>query len=568
MLPFFADVSKAGALFPMQDSAANRAIVPSSLTVSADTPVGDAIARVNQSDTNVIFVVKPIEESAKRLVGVFAEQDVVELVASGVDWSEWTVESAMSEAPIQLRASEQNDPFATLKLFCQHQLRYLPVVGNRGELVGAISANELLDEIATEEYRETETSSRNESPLPHEQLQQELDYRQATETEIRRLNDKLKEQFIAHQLLVENWRTSEMQMRALFGQMTEIVIVVDDQLQEIRILPTNTALLYDPELDVLDQTVQHFFHSNQTQVFTQQIRSVLARQKTLNFEYSLTINETDIWFDACISPISDNLVLWIARDITQRKRAEMETLKALTQAQELNELKSRFVSMTSHEFRTPLAIIKSSTQLLQRYEWSKEERDAQLNQILSAVQHMLQLLNDVLTLGKAEAGKFDFNPVSLELTQFCENLIQEIQTSFDARDRVTFTANSPQENGLIEARMDEKLLRQILTNLLSNALKYSDRDSLVRFTLTVDSDIHSGEKRAIFQVEDRGIGIPPEEQSLLFESFHRAKNVGTIPGTGLGLPIVKKCVDLYGGTIACESRIGEGTTFEIVLPLY
>lgn len=567
MQPFFTDISKAGALFPMQDSAANRAIVPPSLIVSADTPVGDAIARVNQSDTNVIFVVEPIEERSKRLVGVFAERDVVELVASGVDWSEWTVESAMSEAPIQLQASEQNDLFVTLKLFCQYPLCYLPVVGDRGELVGAISAKELLDAIATENHRETKTSSTNESPLPHEQLQQELDYRQATEAEIRRLNDKLKEQFIAHQLLVENWRTSEMQMRALFGQMTEIVIVVDDQLQEIRILPTNTALLYDPELNVLDQTVQHFFHSDQTQVFTQQIRSVLARQKSLNFEYCLTINGTDIWFDACISPISDNLVLWIARDITQRKRAEMETLKALTQAQELNELKSRFVSMTSHEFRTPLAIIKSSTQLLQRYEWSKEERDTQLNQILSAVGHMLQLLNDVLTLGKAEAGKFDFNPVSLELTQFCESLVQEIQTSFEARDRIDFIANSPEENRLIEARMDEKLLRQILTNLLSNALKYSDRDSLVRFTLMVDFDAHSGERQAIFQVEDRGIGIPPEEQSLLFESFHRAKNVGTVPGTGLGLAIVKKCVDLYGGTIECESRVGEGTTFEIVLPL-
>lgn len=255
--------------------------------------------------------------------------------------------------------------------------------------------------------------------------------------------------------------------------------------------------------------------------------------------------------------LSDNTTICIGQDITERKRAEAEVIKALEKERELIDLKSRFVSMTSHEFRTPLAIIKSSAQLLQRYDCDRDEQLEQLEQIQSAVTHMAELLDDVLTLAKSEAGTLNFNPTSVELTSFCTRLLQQLRHSI-ARDR---QLNVTLAEAPLHLNADEKLLRQILTNLISNALKYSPPEKAVDFTLAVT------ETHVAFRVRDRGIGIPPEDQARLFESFHRAKNVGTIPGTGLGLAIVQRCIDLHGGTIAVSSQLGEGTQVTVSLPV-
>lgn len=258
-------------------------------------------------------------------------------------------------------------------------------------------------------------------------------------------------------------------------------------------------------------------------------------------------------------------------DISDRKRAEEEVFKALEKERELVELKSRFVSMTSHEFRTPLTTILSSAQLIQRYQWTREEQLEILEQIIGAVKHMNELLEDILSIGKAESGQMQFKPVPLELTQFCRTLLLDIQRSSGSKHTIHFVVEpgftddleSPLTTRQIHARMDEKLLRKMLGNLLSNAIKYSQNEEgdIIQFTLNCHLDC------AIFQIQDRGIGIPPEDQSRLFESFHRARNVGTIPGTGLGLAIVKKCVELHGGTITFNTQVGVGTTFILTLPL-
>ncbi|MDY6939219.1 MAG: PAS domain-containing protein [Cyanobacteriota bacterium] len=256
-----------------------------------------------------------------------------------------------------------------------------------------------------------------------------------------------------------------------------------------------------------------------------------------------------------------NSVEWIGSliDISDRKQAEEEVRVSLAKERELNELKSRFVTMTSHEFRTPLAIIKSSAQLLERYDWERSQQLEQLGQILSASQHMTHLLDDVLTLGRAEAGKLEFDPQPLELTPFFDRLVSEICAGLGG-DRIVEQIVEPPDVEIVPL-MDEKLLRQILDNLLANAIKYSALGSSIRATLRYHQD------RVVFQIQDRGIGIPPEDLSHLFESFHRAKNVGTIPGTGLGLAIVKRCVELHGGVIKVTSQVGIGTTFTVTLPL-
>jgi signal transduction histidine kinase len=251
-------------------------------------------------------------------------------------------------------------------------------------------------------------------------------------------------------------------------------------------------------------------------------------------------------------------VCGISTDITKRKRAEEDIRKALDKEKELGELKSRFITMASHEFRTPLATILSSTDLLKNYshKLTEEKKLNYLQQTQVAVKHMTDLLNDVLLIGKAEAGKLQFQPTAIDLGQFCRDLVDEIQLTTN-NYIITFCT---QEQS-INAYLDEKLLRQILNNLLSNAIKYSPSGSTVHFDLVCQQ----GE--AILRIQDQGIGIPIADQAQLFNSFHRASNVGTISGTGLGLAIVKKSVDLHGGRIFVESEVSVGTTFTVTLPL-
>ena len=248
-----------------------------------------------------------------------------------------------------------------------------------------------------------------------------------------------------------------------------------------------------------------------------------------------------------------------ALNIQERKRAEAEIRSVLAKEQELSELKSRFVSMASHEFRTPLSTILSSAELLERYshKWSSEKKLTHFQRIQTAVKHMNEILNDVLFIGKAETGKLEIQPSPLDLVQFCQELAEDLQLCDRNQHPIQF--ESPLQ--CVLACVDEKLLRHILTNLLSNAMKYSPPGRSVSFLLSCQP----GEAR--FQISDRGIGIPPGDQQHLFESFHRASNVGTISGTGLGLAIVKRCVDVYGGQIHLDSTVDIGTSFTVVLPV-
>jgi len=246
-------------------------------------------------------------------------------------------------------------------------------------------------------------------------------------------------------------------------------------------------------------------------------------------------------------------------DITERKQLEQELRIALEKEKELNELKSRFVAMTSHEFRTPLSTILSSSELLEhyRYKWPEEKQLTHLHRIQMAVQRMNEMLNDVLVIGKAEAGRLEYKPSSFDLVGYCSHIVEEAELNQNKHCLISFTS----EYSSIPCCMDEKLLGHILSNLLSNAMKYSPEGSTVNLNLACENE------QAVFEIQDRGIGIPQEDLPHLFESFHRARNVGNILGTGLGLAIVKKCVDIHKGKISVATRLGVGTTFTVKLPL-
>ncbi len=247
-------------------------------------------------------------------------------------------------------------------------------------------------------------------------------------------------------------------------------------------------------------------------------------------------------------------------EVEERKRAEAELAGMLDTEKELNQLKSRFVSIISHEFRTPLGIIMSAADILRKYtdRLAPERRTEHLQEIHDATRHMAGMMEQVLLLGRAESGRLVFSAVPLDLAAFCQKLVDQQISASRGRCPIVFTPAKLKNS----AHGDEGLLRHIFSNLLSNAVKYSPEGSPVEFAVERASD------EALFIVRDRGIGVPEEEAARLFTAFYRCTNVSEIPGTGLGLLIVKRCVELHGGSIAFESMEGGGTTFTVRLPLF
>lgn len=235
-----------------------------------------------------------------------------------------------------------------------------------------------------------------------------------------------------------------------------------------------------------------------------------------------------------------------------------ERTAELDKVRELNQIKSEFVSMLSHDFRNPINTVLASAGLLQEREskLTEQQKLTLFQMIRSASNNMVRLLDEVLLVGRADADSLKFYPAPLDLVSFCRQLVEELQIGTGKNHQLVFTS----KGDIAQTIWDEDLLRHILGNLLANAVKYSPEGSIVELELTAE------EKTATFSIRDRGIGIPSEELHNLFQPFHRASNVGKIPGTGLGLAIVKRCVEVHGGRISVESKVGVGTIFTVALP--
>lgn len=253
-------------------------------------------------------------------------------------------------------------------------------------------------------------------------------------------------------------------------------------------------------------------------------------------------------------------IIVFAADISKQRKAEEDIRQALEHEKELRELKSSFVSMVSHELRTPLTTILSNAELLERFsaKWDDEKRNRALHRILESIQRMMDLLNDVLFIGKVDAGKMDFHPAPLDLSLLCQDINDEIfNTGIGKRHNLQFAI----QGNTSDIPVDPKLLRNAISNVLSNAVKYSSVGS------TVSCMIQRSDTEAIITVRDEGIGIMPEDRKKLFSVFHRGSNVGTIQGTGLGLAIVKYCIETHSGTVGIESEEGKGTAVTMKLPI-
>jgi signal transduction histidine kinase len=246
-------------------------------------------------------------------------------------------------------------------------------------------------------------------------------------------------------------------------------------------------------------------------------------------------------------------------------QVEMDSKKALVmaeelqqKAQQLSQLKSRFISMVSHEFRTPLAVIKIAAENLQCYEdMPEDKKQRHFERIQAATESMERLLEDVLTLGQTDnLSPQNFNFAPLEVVSFCRELLESPQWSV-----TNLTVEFMTDCDRLCAYADGRLLWHLLNNLLSNAVKYSPQGGII--TLRLETSHHE----IRLQVQDQGIGIPLEDQTNLFEPFYRARNVGKIAGTGLGLAIAKRSAEIHGGSISVQSEVNQGTTFTVTLPL-
>jgi signal transduction histidine kinase len=249
----------------------------------------------------------------------------------------------------------------------------------------------------------------------------------------------------------------------------------------------------------------------------------------------------------------------LIEDFSRTEAQALRWERELQVAREVGKLKSGFVSMVSHEFRTPLGIIQSSAEILERYldRLTPEDRREQTESITKSVRRMSLLIDEVLVLGRSDAGQMRFEPAPLDLGGFARRLIDEMLSATHRECPIHLVMGDfPPAVG------DENLLRHILSNLVSNAVKYSPAGSPVQLEVQRDGG------SAVFHVRDQGVGIPVADQAKLFTAFHRGTNVGEIRGTGLGLNIVKQCVDLHGGEIQFASAERQGTIFTVRLPLF
>lgn len=352
-------------------------------------------------------------------------------------------------------------------------------------------------------------------------------------------------------------RKSEAHLRAVISG-TPVILFVSDREGIL-------TMLQGHGLDVLTVDSKTYLGKSVFDFLVDLVPDIRERfQRILLGEETASVQTIgNMTFDVRYSPMYDVMgeisgIVGVATDITERLRTERLQLE-LEKEQEVIALKERFISIASHDFRTPLSLIKLSANMLDTYydRMTSEQRIAKLRQIGTQVDMMMQLIDDVLTMSKANLGKLDFRPEEIELRSFCQDIWDDFQQMAEKTHRMDFEYNCSKDM----VSIDPSLVHYVLANLLSNAIKYSPTIGHIRF------EVHCENTQLVFRVKDNGIGIPEADQEKLFQPFHRATNVGGIAGTGLGLSIVKSYVETHQGHIEVDSKENLGTTLTVYIPI-
>ena len=355
-----------------------------------------------------------------------------------------------------------------------------------------------------------------------------------------------------------------------FDYMIEGVQVIDKDSRYVYINAAAALQGKKSKEELVGRTMMEMYPGIENTLVYKRIRKCLKERKP-----SSMLNEFEFpdgskgWFELRMQPIED-YVLIMSFDITEQKRAREELEKmnqlleekvrertseladALSAEKEMNELKSAFVTMASHEFRTPLSTILSSAFILEKYigPGQQDKHLKHLTRIKSAVKNLVGILNDFLSLDQLERGKVEVRKELFELPKLLKEVAGEMEGMRKEGQDIRYT-----HLGRVEVMLDRKIVRNVMLNLLSNAIKYSDQDIELR------SEMKHGQ--VTISVKDKGIGIPENQQKHIFSKFFRASNASFIQGTGLGLNIVKHYVGMLGGGIGFKSRENEGTTFTV-----
>jgi PAS domain S-box-containing protein len=390
------------------------------------------------------------------------------------------------------------------------------------------------------------------------------------------------------------------QFEAIFKYANEGIVITDDQ---SRILKINPSVLqtfgYEYEKEIIGQKIEILipkrFHDKHGGHREKYMESPHARSMGLQFDlYALKKGGDEFPVEVSLSPFKNSqgsFVICFIIDITTRKKAEeneknyrkelekeveertlilkeaiqkLEKTKneldnSLKREQELNSMKTKFISIASHEFRTPLSTIMSSLSLMEKYNELNEveKRNKHNDRIKKSIKNLTDILNDILSVNKIEEGKVIVNPESFEIQSFVNDLIQDLQGLLKQGQWINFSGSETHQTMVFQ---DPKLLRHILINLLTNAIKFSAEDSPIEINLRLEpNDIY-------LEIKDYGLGIPKADHDKLFTRFFRSSNVENIQGTGLGLSIVLQYVNYLKGTIKFSSELGKGSIFNVNLP--
>lgn len=494
------------------------------VVVSEKTTIQQMLGSVwGGKNTDYVLVV----DNHDTVIGVVFAKDILAQIVAGTNLQQTTVAAIMQSIAVQY--NYQCDDFnQVVNLWKIHQPEVLPVVeGERGRVIGAIAGANLcriLPELQSAwENCQVLAGTENDVLIVCDRHGQIIDVN----------TQALKVLGYSHSELV-NRCFSTIEVTPSPQEVWECVI-------------SGVPLLFD---------IAYVLQNNEHLKLRTQYQRIMVNGSHMILVRAVKLSVT--------SPLKDKnnqvyRICSVSTDISEHQKIEAELRRSIEQEKEINELKSQFVLMASHEFRTPLSTILSSSELLEyyRHKWSEDKQTSHLQRIKTAALHLNNLLDDVLLMGKAEAGKLEYNPQQINLSEFCEAIVENILVITKLKNRIIFTPPDIP----IWAYLDEHLIEHILTNILTNAVKYSPPETSVYFDLITTST------HITFTIQDQGIGIPNTDIPHLFESFHRGTNVGNIQGTGLGLAIVKQCVKLHQGDINVESELGVGSKFQINLPI-
>ncbi len=398
--------------------------------------------------------------------------------------------------------------------------------------------------------------------------------RKKAEDENKRLNDELKDQ-------LQKSRSEILDYKHALDESS--IVAITDQKGIINYVNNNFCLISKYSREELIGKDHRIINSkHHPKEFIHDLWTTIAKGRIWRGELKNKAKDgTFYWVDTTIVPFLNEKgkpyqYLAIRSDITQRKLAEeqiheinedlerkirertLELTKSLEREMSLNEMKSRFVSMASHEFRTPLTAILSSISLIERYKMQdqEEKRHKHVERIKSSIHNLTDILNDFLSLDKLEQGKIEIQSLHFNLQEFIEDIIIEMDGMLKKKNQeIIFLYNGPPE-----VKQDKKILRSVILNLLSNAVKYSPEGKIIQI------EVKENTENVFIAVMDEGIGIPLEAQKDLFTKFFRAANAANIQGTGLGLNIVQKYVELLDGNITFSSNEYQGSTFTVEFP--